>query len=163
MAFVWVLGIAGAAFVGGLAGGLLVLPVGLNLDDRLTWLLVFLVSGLGAALGATWAGSVLGQVQSAVRLSRVLAASEAAALLLWLERLSPAGAALAQMVETNLAYVGSSAVALAVVAVVAAGLSRTAQRNLRRLTWTTLGTFAVVVVVVPATIVVASLFGLVGA
>ena len=79
-AIVWTCGTGVAALLLGLVGGLLTLPVGLILDERVSWCLVLAVAGLFAALGATWAGSVLGGTDAGVRLGPVLAAVELAAL-----------------------------------------------------------------------------------
>jgi hypothetical protein len=147
----------------GLVGGLLILPVGLILDERVSWCLVLAVAGLFAALGATWAGSVLGRADDGVRLARVLTAVELAALGLWLVRLSPIGWMLARALETNLAYLAACVVALALVAVLAAAHFRGGRRDLGRLLRPTLSLVGAVLIGVPAVVYVASLFGLVGA
>ena len=147
----------------GLVGGLLTLPVGLILDDRVNWGLVLTVAGLLAVLGGTWAGSVLGRTDEAIRLSPVLIAVELAAVGLWLVRLSPIGGMLARALETNLEYLVACVVVLAVVAVLAVAHSRGGRRDLGRLARWTLSLVGTAMIGVPAVVYVASLFGLVGA
>ena len=155
------MGLASLAF--GLAGGLLTLPVGLILDDRLTWGLVLAVAALFAALGSTWAGSLLARSEDAPQLAAVVTVSEIVAGILWLVRLSPRGSMLARALETNLVYLSGCVVMLAFAAVVAAARFRAGRSDLRRLVSATLRLVGATIVGVPAVVYVASLFGLVGA
>jgi hypothetical protein len=147
----------------GLVGGLLILPLGLILDERLSWLLVLAVAALFAALGVTWAGFVLGRTDDGIPLTPVLTAVELAALALWLVRLSPIGSMLARVLQTNLAYVATCVVILALAAVLAAAHFRGGRRDLSSPLRPTLSLLAAVLIGVPAVVYVASLFGLVGA
>jgi hypothetical protein len=78
-------------------------------------------------------------------------------------RLNPPGDGLARVLETNVAYLAACAVVLAVVACLATGQARGGRRELGRLGGATLGLVVLAVFAVPVTVVVASLFGLVGA
>ena len=160
---VWTCGTALAALALGLIGGLLILPVGLILDERVSWLLVLAVAALFAAFVGTWTGSLVGSTDASVDLAPVLGASELAAIALWLFRLSPIGSMLARAVETNLAYLVTCVIVLAPVAVLAAAQSRGARRDLGHLGRATLSLLGIVIAGVPALVYVASLFGLVGA
>jgi hypothetical protein len=151
------------ALVLGLVGGLLTLPVGLILDERVSWCLVLTVTGLLAALGGTWAGSVLGRTDQAIRLSPVLIAVELAAVGLWLVRLSPLGVLLAGALGTNLAYLAACVLVLSLTAVLAAAQFRGGRRDLGRLARRTLSLIGAALIGVPAVVYVSSLFGLVGA
>jgi hypothetical protein len=160
---VWTVAMAVAAVVMGMIGGLLVLPVGLILDDRLSWLLVLAVAALFGALGATWAGTLLARDAGGVRLAPVLTFSEGVALGLWLVRLSPVGSPLVRALETNLAFVSCCALVLGLAAAVAAVRHLADQRDLGRLVRVTFSLIGGVVIAVPAVVYIASLFGLVGA
>jgi hypothetical protein len=162
-AIVWTWTTAAASLALGLVGGLLILPLGLIVDERLSWLLVLAVAAAFAALGGTWVGSLVGREDRSVDLAPVLGASELAAIAVWLVRLSPIGLLLARAVETNLAYLVTCVVVLALVAVLAAAQSRGGRRDRRHLRRATLGLLGVVIAAVPAVVYVASLFGLVGA
>ena len=160
---VWTSGTTVAALVLGLVGGLLTLPVGLILDERVSWCLTLAVAGLFAALGATWAGSVLGCTDEGVRLAPVLTAVELAALGLWLVRLGALGWLLARALETNLAYLAGCVLVLALTATLAGAQFRGGRRDLGRLVRPTLSLVGATLIGVPAVVYVASLAGLVGA
>jgi hypothetical protein len=132
-AVVWTAGASVVALVLGLVGGMLMLPVGLILDERVSWCLALVVAGLFAALG------------------------------LWLVRLSRLGVLLAGALGTNLAYLAACVLVLALTAVLAAAQFRGGRRDLGRLARRTLSLIGAALIGVPAVVYVSSLFGLVGA
>ncbi len=93
-----------ASLAAGMIGGLLVMPVGLILHDVLSWLRVLAIVGVFAALGATWAGTLVDVGGEGVPLKPVLVGTELVSIGLCIIRLSSVGAALARALETNLAY-----------------------------------------------------------
>jgi hypothetical protein len=159
------LGIFVAALAGAIIGVFVVLPFGLVVHDLVILPLALLVGGLLAGIAASWAGARLGSGPTRPRLLAVVAVTEgvAALLALALDALAAADAAQPAQLMPPPGIVGIVAgLALALAASLAATRLREARDagGQARLIG---GLLALAILSVPATIVVASLFGLTGA
>lgn len=153
-----------AALICGTFVGMLVLPFGLVVVEPIIFPLTFGIAALFAALGASWAGTLLGSNHTSSRILPVVGVSEAmAGIVVILFLITAVG-------ESMLWYLGSPAIVLGGVMVLI-GLSaswaawhfRKPVRRIGRDALMTLGLVVSAMVVFVGTIYLASLFGMVGA
>ena len=159
------LGIFVAALAGAIIGLFVVLPFGLVVHELVILPLALLVGGLLAGTAASWAGGRLGSGPTRPRLLAVVAVTEvvAALLALVLDTLAAADAARpAQLLPPPGAVGIAAGLALALAATLAATRFREGRDagGQARLIG---GLLALAVLSIPATIAMASLFGLTGA
>jgi hypothetical protein len=159
------LGIFAAALASAVIGIFVVLPFGLVVHELVILPLALLVGGLLAGAGASWAGTRLDSGPTRPRLPAVVAVSEsvAAALASIVVALSAADARQPAQLLPPPGVVG---IAAGLTLALAAGLAAMRFREPRGVGAQTrmfVTLLAVAVLSVPATIVVAALFGLTGA
>jgi hypothetical protein len=150
------LGVFAAALAGALAGGLPVLPFGLILHEAVIWPLTLAVAAAFAALAGGWAAG------PHAPLLRLVLAAEAVAAALALLYLSPVGRLIDRALQVPIAILLLYLALLALGVAVAAARQPADIERRGRLRATAL-VVAAALVAVPATILVASLFGLTGA
>ena len=145
-----------AAFAGAVAGGLPVLPFGLILHEAVAWPLTLAVAAAFAGLAAGWAAG------PRVPLPRLVLAAEAVALVLALLYWSPLGRILDSALQVPIAVLSAHLALLALAVTIAATRLRAAAETPARVR-TTLLVIAAALLAVPATILLATPFGLTGA
>jgi hypothetical protein len=158
-------GIFAAALASAVIGIFVVLPFGLIVHELVILPLALLVGGLLAGAGASWAGTRLGSEPTRPHLLAVVAAAEsvAAVLALLIVAIAVADAARpAQLLPPPGAMGIAAALALAIAASLAA-LRFREPRGAGSQTRLLSALLALAVLSIPATIVVAALFGLTGA
>jgi hypothetical protein len=145
-----------AAFAGATVGGLPVLPFGLILHEAVAWPLTLAVAAAFAGLAAGWAAG------PRVPLPRLVLAAEAGALVLALLYWSPLGRIFDRALQIPIAVLFAHLALLALGVTIAAARLRADAETHRRIR-TTLVVIAAALLAVPATILLATPFGLTGA
>jgi hypothetical protein len=145
-----------ATFVGACVGGLPVLPFGLVLHEAVAWPLTLGVAAAFAGLAGGWTAG------PRVPLPRLVLAAEAFALVLALLYWSPIGRALDRVLQVPIAVLFADLALLALATTLAATRLRRDVEASGRFR-TTLLVAAAAVLAVPATILLATPFGLTGA